>query len=176
MSLSCAHLQGVVDQDGAVILDIEHDALSTLDAAGAFVRDRLRQGGVGTGWSGRASVTKGSGREANDGILFGRDRPERTRLRLPVAFCRILRTTLRCIAILEVSDSWHGRGERRSPDLGTRESIWQASRRSAGPRPRPAPIEARFPLGHRANSSSPWQAAVRAKPPNPRPFGRKACL
>jgi Coenzyme PQQ synthesis protein D (PqqD) len=39
-----AHLRSVVDRDGAVILDIEHDAISTLNVTGAYVWERLQEG------------------------------------------------------------------------------------------------------------------------------------
>jgi Coenzyme PQQ synthesis protein D (PqqD) len=38
------HLQAVVDQDGAVILDIKRNILSTLNGTGAYVWEELRQG------------------------------------------------------------------------------------------------------------------------------------
>jgi Coenzyme PQQ synthesis protein D (PqqD) len=38
------HLQSVVDQDGAVILDIERGRISTLNPTGAFVWQGLQRG------------------------------------------------------------------------------------------------------------------------------------
>jgi hypothetical protein len=38
------HLRSVVDHDGAVILDIERDAMLTLNSTGGYVWERLRQG------------------------------------------------------------------------------------------------------------------------------------
>jgi Coenzyme PQQ synthesis protein D (PqqD) len=38
------HLRSVIDHDGAVILDIEHDAMLTLNSTGAYVWEKLRQG------------------------------------------------------------------------------------------------------------------------------------
>jgi hypothetical protein len=38
------HLRSVVDQDGAVILDIEHDAMLTLNSTGGYIWARLQQG------------------------------------------------------------------------------------------------------------------------------------
>jgi hypothetical protein len=37
-------LRSIVDADGAVILDIKHDSLSTLNSTGAYVWNRLLQG------------------------------------------------------------------------------------------------------------------------------------
>jgi Coenzyme PQQ synthesis protein D (PqqD) len=38
------HLQAVVDQDGAAILDIKRGLISTLNVTGAYVWQRLRRG------------------------------------------------------------------------------------------------------------------------------------
>jgi hypothetical protein len=38
------HLRSVVDQDGAVILDIEHDVMLTLNSTGGYVWERLQRG------------------------------------------------------------------------------------------------------------------------------------
>jgi hypothetical protein len=38
------HLQSVVDQDGAVILDTELGSISTLNPSGAYVWQRLQRG------------------------------------------------------------------------------------------------------------------------------------
>lgn len=38
------NLKSIVDHDGAVILDISQDALTTLDAIGAYVWQRLKKG------------------------------------------------------------------------------------------------------------------------------------
>ena len=38
------HLRSVVDHDGAVILDIEHDAMLTINSTGSYVWQRLQQG------------------------------------------------------------------------------------------------------------------------------------
>jgi hypothetical protein len=39
-----AHLRSIVDHDGAVILDKSRNAMTTLDASGAYVWERLRRG------------------------------------------------------------------------------------------------------------------------------------
>lgn len=44
MQTTPAHLRSVVDQDGAVILDIEHDTMLTLNATGGYIWQRLQQG------------------------------------------------------------------------------------------------------------------------------------
>lgn len=44
MASSTTHLRSVFDRDGAVILDIEHDAMLTLNHTGGYVWDRLQQG------------------------------------------------------------------------------------------------------------------------------------
>lgn len=38
------HLKAIVSKDGAVILDIEHDSMSTLNPTGAYVWQGLEQG------------------------------------------------------------------------------------------------------------------------------------
>lgn len=38
------HLRSVVDHDGAVILDIEHDAMLTINSTGSYVWQGLQQG------------------------------------------------------------------------------------------------------------------------------------
>jgi hypothetical protein len=38
------HIRSVVDHDGAVILDIPRNAMTTLDSTGAYVWDRLQRG------------------------------------------------------------------------------------------------------------------------------------
>ena len=38
------HLKSIVDHDGAVILDVRRDAMSTLNATGAYVWQRLKAG------------------------------------------------------------------------------------------------------------------------------------
>jgi len=44
MTTSSAHLRSVVDRDGAVILDMERNAISTLNGTGAYVWEGLQQG------------------------------------------------------------------------------------------------------------------------------------
>jgi hypothetical protein len=44
MFSSSTHLRSIVDQDGAVILDLERNAMSTLNATGGYVWDGLQQG------------------------------------------------------------------------------------------------------------------------------------
>jgi hypothetical protein len=44
MSFPATHLRSVMDRDGTVILDIEHDAIVTLNSTGRYVWDRLQQG------------------------------------------------------------------------------------------------------------------------------------
>jgi hypothetical protein len=44
MIRSNPHLRSVVDRDGAVILDMERSAISTLNATGAYVWEGLQQG------------------------------------------------------------------------------------------------------------------------------------
>ena len=38
------HLRSVVDHDGAVILDIEYNAMLTINSTGSYVWERLQQG------------------------------------------------------------------------------------------------------------------------------------
>jgi hypothetical protein len=40
------HIRSVVDQDGAVILDIKRDAMLILNATGSYVWQRLQQGAL----------------------------------------------------------------------------------------------------------------------------------
>lgn len=44
MFSSNTHLRSVVDQDGAVVLDMERDTMSTLNPAGGYVWEGLQQG------------------------------------------------------------------------------------------------------------------------------------
>ena len=44
MALQPSHLKAIVSKDGAVILDIERDSMSTLNPTGAYVWQRLEQG------------------------------------------------------------------------------------------------------------------------------------
>jgi hypothetical protein len=44
MITSGANLRSVVDRDGAVILDMERNAISTLNPTGAYVWEGLQQG------------------------------------------------------------------------------------------------------------------------------------
>lgn len=44
MAIENPHFQTVVDQDGAVILDIERGLVSTLNPTGAYVWQRLQRG------------------------------------------------------------------------------------------------------------------------------------
>ena len=44
MITSSAHLRSVVDRDGAVILDMERNTISTLNPTGAYVWEGLQQG------------------------------------------------------------------------------------------------------------------------------------
>ncbi len=44
MPTPATHLRSVVDQDGAVILDIERDSMLTLNSTGGYVWERLKQG------------------------------------------------------------------------------------------------------------------------------------
>lgn len=39
-----AHVRSIVDHDGAVILDIPRNAMTTLDSTGAYVWNRLQRG------------------------------------------------------------------------------------------------------------------------------------
>jgi Coenzyme PQQ synthesis protein D (PqqD) len=38
------HIRSIVDRDGAVIIDIERDAMVTLNSTGGYVWNKLRQG------------------------------------------------------------------------------------------------------------------------------------
>jgi hypothetical protein len=38
------HLRSIIDHDGAVILDIKHDAMLTLNSTGGYVWEKLKQG------------------------------------------------------------------------------------------------------------------------------------
>jgi DNA-binding IclR family transcriptional regulator len=44
MQTIAPHLRSVVDHDGAVILDIEHDTMLTLNSTGGYIWQRLQQG------------------------------------------------------------------------------------------------------------------------------------
>jgi hypothetical protein len=44
MACPATHLRSVIDQDGTVILDIEHNTLATLNPTGGYVWGRLQQG------------------------------------------------------------------------------------------------------------------------------------
>jgi hypothetical protein len=44
MPTPATHLRSIVDHDGAVILDIEHDSMVTLNSTGGYVWEKLRQG------------------------------------------------------------------------------------------------------------------------------------
>ena len=44
MPAPAAHLRSIIDRDGAVILDIEHDAMLTLNSTGGYVWEKLKQG------------------------------------------------------------------------------------------------------------------------------------
>ena len=44
MHIPAAHLRSIVDQDGAVILDIRHDELLTLNTTGGYIWGQLQQG------------------------------------------------------------------------------------------------------------------------------------
>ena len=44
MSIVTPNLRSVVDHDGAVILDIPRDAMTTLNSTGAYVWQRLERG------------------------------------------------------------------------------------------------------------------------------------
>jgi hypothetical protein len=44
MPLPAEHLKSIVDHDGAVILDIDHDAMLTLNPIGGYVWEKLQQG------------------------------------------------------------------------------------------------------------------------------------
>ena len=38
------HLHSIIDHDGAVILDVPRNAITTLDATGAYIWERLQRG------------------------------------------------------------------------------------------------------------------------------------
>ena len=44
MSSTSTHLRTVVNQDGAAILDVGRNQITTLNSTGGFIWDRLRQG------------------------------------------------------------------------------------------------------------------------------------
>jgi hypothetical protein len=44
MQATAPHLRSVVDQDGAVILDVEHDTMLTLNSTGGYIWQKLEQG------------------------------------------------------------------------------------------------------------------------------------
>jgi coenzyme PQQ synthesis protein D (PqqD) len=44
MPTDTARIRSIVDHDGAVILDIEHDSMLTLNATGSYVWQGLQQG------------------------------------------------------------------------------------------------------------------------------------
>ncbi|HUZ96182.1 MAG TPA: PqqD family protein [Edaphobacter sp.] len=44
MAAMPAHLRSIVDHDGAVILDIKHNAATPLNSTGAYIWQRLEQG------------------------------------------------------------------------------------------------------------------------------------
>lgn len=44
MNTTAPHLRSIVDQDGAVILDVERDNMLTLNPTGAYIWERLQQG------------------------------------------------------------------------------------------------------------------------------------
>lgn len=44
MTPSISNLRSIVNDDGAVILDIEHDSISTLNPTGAYVWQGLQRG------------------------------------------------------------------------------------------------------------------------------------
>ena len=44
MLMLTPNLSSVIDQDGAVILDVSHNSISTLDELGAYVWERLERG------------------------------------------------------------------------------------------------------------------------------------
>ena len=39
-----AHLHSIIDHDGAVILDVPRNAITTLDATGSYIWERLQRG------------------------------------------------------------------------------------------------------------------------------------
>jgi hypothetical protein len=44
MAHPATHLRSVIGADGALILDIEHDAIVSLNSTGGYVWDRLQRG------------------------------------------------------------------------------------------------------------------------------------
>jgi hypothetical protein len=44
MPAPAKHLRSIIDHDGAVILDIDHDAMLTLNSTGGYVWEKLKQG------------------------------------------------------------------------------------------------------------------------------------
>jgi hypothetical protein len=44
MNTTAPHLRSIVDQDGAVILDVERDNMLTLNSTGAYIWQRLQEG------------------------------------------------------------------------------------------------------------------------------------
>ena|SRR6266436_634367 len=44
MLITAPHLRSVVDHDGAVILDIPHDTMLTLNSTGGYIWQKLEQG------------------------------------------------------------------------------------------------------------------------------------
>jgi hypothetical protein len=46
MSSSRPHFRTVVNQDGAAILDVSRNRITTLNSTGGFIWDRLQQGGT----------------------------------------------------------------------------------------------------------------------------------
>jgi len=42
--MSSPHVRSIIDGDGAVILDLEHDSMLTLNATGGYVWNKLQQG------------------------------------------------------------------------------------------------------------------------------------
>jgi hypothetical protein len=44
MPTPVTHLRSIIDHDGAVILDIERDAMLTLNSTGGYVWEKLKQG------------------------------------------------------------------------------------------------------------------------------------
>ena len=44
MQATAPHLRSVIDQDGAVILDVQRDTMLTLNSTGAYIWQRLQQG------------------------------------------------------------------------------------------------------------------------------------
>ena len=44
MPAPAKRLRSIIDHDGAVILDIDHDAMLTLNSTGGYVWEKLKQG------------------------------------------------------------------------------------------------------------------------------------